>query len=213
MSILSKCSDVFWKIVGNTKVFRYPVWFVYDPDQPKVDGSHMLKLMEVAKPGDILMRGWRHYLNGYFIPGDYSHGGIYLGNNEVLHAVPQGVCRCNVIDFINADRICLLRPKKHVSIAVETALMLESRHLPYDYKMTKGDEALYCFELCAECYRRLANIEKVQPKLLGGLIKRSEPAWLSFSFLNSPDFYTVMEFNPDKGVDFLNLTTETPKTE
>lgn len=206
MKLLSSISDTFWKIVGNTKVFRYPLWFVYDPDQPKVSGKHVFALMEILKPGDILMRGWRHYLNGYFIPGNYSHGGIYIGDNQVLHAVPEGVVRCNLIDFIMADRFCVLRPNcsANAPAAVSNAKDFEARRVPYDFKMTEGQDALYCFELCAESYKRYVDIKKVQPKLLGGLITRKEPAWLSFSFLESPDFHKVAEFNPDKGIDTIS---------
>lgn len=206
MKILSNCSDLFWKIVGNTKVFRYPLWFVYDPDQPKVDGARMFKVMSVLQPGDILMRGWRHYLNGKFIPGDYSHGGLYAGDNTVIHAVPEGVVPCNLLDFINADRICILRPVNPniAPAALALAKDFADRKTPYDFKMTEGQDALYCFELCAECYKFSTDIKKVQPSLFGGLIKRREPAWLSASFLSSNDFFKVFEFNPDKGI------TDTP---
>lgn len=202
MNPLSRLADKFWGIVGNTKVFKFPLWLVYDPDQPKVDGEHILRIMSKVRPGDVIMRGWRHYLNGYFIPGDYSHGGICIGGNKVIHAVPQGVVECNIIDFIMADRILVLRPTHGQEFALERAKDAVANEVPYDFKMTEGDDAFYCFELCAYCYRPLA-ISKRRPELLGGLVKRKEPAWLSASFIESPDFAKVLEFNPDKGIDFM----------
>lgn len=202
MNPLSRIADKFLGIVGNTKVFKYPLWLVYDPDQPKVDGDHILKVMSKVRPGDVIMRGWRHYLNGYFIPGDYSHGGICIGENKVIHAVPQGVVECNIIDFIMADRIIVLRPTHGQELALERAREAVANEVPYDFNMTEGDDAFYCFELCAYCYRPLA-IERKRPELLSGLIKRKEPAWLSASFIESPDFAKVLEYNPDKGIDFM----------
>lgn len=202
MGIFSKCSDVFWKVFGNTKVYKYPFWFVYDPEDPGVDGDHLLRIMKVIKPGDVIMRGWRHYLNGFFIPGEYSHGGVYVGNGEVVHAVAKGVVRCNLLDFAMADRVCIVRPASHSLAGAAQAELFASQKIPYDYQMTEGQEAMYCFELCAECYRNTLHIEKQHPQILNGLISRKEPAWLSASFLNSPDFKKVFEYNPDKKVDF-----------
>lgn len=194
-------SGWFWKVFGNTKVFKFPLWFVYDPEDPGVDGEHLLKLMRSVRPGDIIMRGWRHYLNGFFIPGEYSHGGVCLGEDMVMHAVSAGVVKCNILDFAMADRVCVLRPSRGQEDAVRKAIEFMESKTPYDYKMTEGQEALYCFELCAECYKDSTEIKKVKPILMGGLITRSEPAWLSASFLGSSDFKKVFEYNPDRKVD------------
>lgn len=86
---------------------------IYDPSEYEMDGIHIQKALSILMPGDILLRGYNHYLDGYFIddPHDYSHGAIYAGNNKVIHAVAKGVSEIHVIDFMKCDRICILRPR------------------------------------------------------------------------------------------------------
>jgi uncharacterized protein YycO len=135
-----------------------------------------------------------------FIPGEYTHGGVYVGNKRVVHAVARGVVSGTIIDFAMADRVIVLRPSRGQKKAVAQALAYVEHKVPYDYQMTEGEEALYCFELCAECYKDLA-ISKITPSFLNGLLTRKEPAWLADSFLKSTDFKVVFEYHPDKGID------------
>jgi len=99
---------------GDIKCFRFPCFLVYDPDEYQVSGEKTLEIMEVLKPGDIMLRGFRHYLDGKFIPSKsgWSHGAIYIGNNQIIHAVAEGVSKIDVVDFTRCDRIAILRPKK-----------------------------------------------------------------------------------------------------
>jgi cell wall-associated NlpC family hydrolase len=57
--------------------------------------------MDVIWPGDIVLRGYNHYLDGKFIPDPlkYSHGAIYVGDNTLIHAVAEGVSTVNIVDF------------------------------------------------------------------------------------------------------------------
>ncbi len=52
---------------------------LYDPRSYQVKGSDMRKAMADIQPGDILVRGFDNYVDGNFIPGFFSHVGLYLG--------------------------------------------------------------------------------------------------------------------------------------
>lgn len=69
----------------------------------------------MLEPGDVILRGFDNYLDGYFIddPHGYSHGAIYVGKEKIIHAVVEGVSEINVLDFMRCDRICILRPIKY----------------------------------------------------------------------------------------------------
>ena len=90
------------------------MFIVYDPSEYEMDGIHLKKALDVLKPGDILLRGFNNYLDGYFIadPLSYSHGAIYVGDDTVVHAVAHGVSRIHVVDFMRCDRICIIRPDR-----------------------------------------------------------------------------------------------------
>lgn len=61
----------------TTLLFRGTL--LYDPRSYRVKGGDMRRAMSDLKPGDILVRGYDNYVDGHFIPGFFSHAGLYLG--------------------------------------------------------------------------------------------------------------------------------------
>lgn len=183
----------FLTFFGDIKYFKFPFFFVYDPDDYLIDGPKMRDIMKKVRIGDLILRRYRHYLDGVFIPGKYSHTGIYIGEGKMIHAVAEGVTEIDLLDFIKCDGIIILRPASGQKKAVETAKQCERDGIPYDFDFKEGVKALYCHELGAVCYSNL-RIEKKVPKLLGGLISSSTTRWLAESFLTSPDFRTIVEY-------------------
>lgn len=78
---------------GDVKVFRWPFFVLYDPGSYRVKGEAMREAMKVVRPGDVLVRGYMNYLDGYFIPGYFSHVGLYLGEVTAEHAPTAAVAR------------------------------------------------------------------------------------------------------------------------
>lgn len=90
-----KIKEIFLRFFGDLKLFdSQPRYFVvphllttllfrgtllYDPRSYQVKGADMRKAMADLKPGDILVRGYDNYVDGHFIPGFFSHVGLYLG--------------------------------------------------------------------------------------------------------------------------------------
>ena len=185
---------------GNIKVFKYPFFIVYDPSFFKMDGCHTMKAIQLLEPGDVILRGFDNYLDGYFIddPHGYSHGAIYVGKEKIIHAVVEGVSEINVLDFMKCDRICILRPTKYKQQAISKAKKFLQENVPYDFSFKSGASALYCFELVAECYAKL-NPQKIEFKKIFGLLTRS--TYLADSFRENSSFKTVFEYNPKHKID------------
>lgn len=95
----------------------------------------MLEALRCLEPGDIVLRGFDNYLDGYFIddPNGYSHGGIYIGDDKIVHAVAPHVCEIHVLDFMQCDRICILRPSKYKKAAIAKAKKFVQDKIEYDY--------------------------------------------------------------------------------
>jgi hypothetical protein len=127
--------DKFLTFFGDIKVFPFPMFCIYDPGGYRVRGEDIRNLISRVKPGDILVRGFRNYLDGYFIPGYFSHAGLYLGRVEekdkelvtrpegkklfrpgaqmVVHALAEGVLMEDLIQFCRCDYLAVLRfPEK-----------------------------------------------------------------------------------------------------
>ena len=190
---MRKLKRILLTIFGDIKVFRWPFWIVYDPDMYGMTGSKIRAVLDIIKPGDIVLRGYRHYADGYFIPGKYSHSGIYIGNNMVVHAVAEGVSKIDILDFLMCDICCILRPKQEGigDSAVKKAISYIGT--AYDFDFSKGDTSLYCHELTAISFLPKIRVERFIPKILFGLIKGPHKVFLAQSFIESPAFEIVYE--------------------
>jgi uncharacterized protein YycO len=187
---------------GDVKVFKFPMFFVFDPDDFQITGEKTLEIMDILEPGDIILRGYNRYLDGKFIPDPlkFSHGALYIGNNRIIHAVAEGVSETNTVEFTRCDRIAIFRPKKGQRKAISTAKKFLKDAVPYDFGFSKGVSAIYCFELCGECYDKLDIPRKTVSKFFG-LIKK-ENVFLAESFFESPDMECVFQFNPKFNINF-----------
>jgi len=192
----------FLTFFGDIKVFSYPLWLVYDPDDFQVGGKKVLDIIKTLKPGDIILRGYNKYLDGKFIPSKtkFSHGAVYIGEGKIIHAVAEGVSLTNVIDFTRCDRIAIFRPINGQDEAIKRAKEFLGTKVPYDFGFERGVSALYCFELCGECYKEL-DIPHYTVKKFFGLVKRNN-VYLADSFFNSPDLKCVFNYNPALGIDY-----------
>jgi len=179
-------------IFGKIKVSKYPMWISYSPTTYKVRGEHVRAAIEVLKPGYVVGRGYDGYVDGWFIPGEYSHTGICTKNNEkeqfIIHSMAQGVFQQDLIDFLKCDRFVIFKPRKFCQKAVQIAKSLVGKK--YDFDIKDGNDAYYCHEMTAACFPNL-NIEEVKV----GLGKK---AYTIDSFINSKDFEIVYEYNPNK---------------
>jgi Permuted papain-like amidase enzyme, YaeF/YiiX, C92 family len=120
----------FLTVFGDIKVFSWPMFMVYDPGSYRVKGQHMREVMRVVQPGDILVRRYDQYLDGHFIPGYFSHVGMYVGpvreeelahvppeyrtsfgtgEQTVVHALAEGVLVEDLLNFCRCDGMLVLR--------------------------------------------------------------------------------------------------------
>ncbi len=126
-----KLMNGFLKVFGDIKIFRWPFFLIYDPSGYMVKGEDVREAINVVRPGDILVRGYRKYLDGYFIPGYFSHAGLYLGKvtdadkrylaskdaeahfktgeQMVVHSMAEGVFMEDLINFCRCDYMAILR--------------------------------------------------------------------------------------------------------
>ena len=186
---MGKFKEKFLRIFGDIKLLPFPPFMYYQPgDYYKATGAEARQAMQLLRPGDLLLRGYDSYLDGLFIPGKYSHTGIYTGNGKVTHAVAEGVCQIDTIDFLRCDRFAVIRPKRGQKEAIRR--VLEWIGYPYDYDFSSGNAAFYCHELAAEAYREL-DVHKVTPYLGWIRFCRMKPTYLAESFTTNANFKII----------------------
>ncbi len=189
MKLIGKIWQGFLTILGDVKVFPFPMFVVYDPSSYRVKGYHTREAIKCLRPGDVVVRRYCNYLDGWFIPGKYSHSGIYVGDGTIVHAIAEDVQRIDVIDFLRCDGFCILRQNSaNASLkAVEMAETLVGSH--YDFSFRDDNGAYYCHELVAVCYASL-GIQKKDARILGIKVK---PRYLASSFIEDPHFVKILE--------------------
>jgi len=142
-------NTIFYKIWKRFLTFFGDIYFATEP--PKVKAVHLRKLLEVLKPGQILARKYTYYLDSYFIKGEYSHSGIYIGEGKMIHAIAEGVGEIDVLDFTkDADGFIVLQPPYKTEIDLYNSLNYAKQQIgkPYDFIFNDQDQSsFYCHEL------------------------------------------------------------------
>ncbi len=190
-SFLYAIKSFILTIFGDIKVFKWPLFVVYQPTSFKVKGDDTLKIMNLIQIGDVVMRSYVNYLDGYFIPKGTSgctHSGIYIGNNTVVHSIAEGSSFINIIDFCRADKVVVLRPNSGQLWAIAHARKCADKNVPYDFNFKRGSGKYYCHEFTASCYPHL-GIRRVSRKVLGFI--NSPTAYLADSFYSNHAFLNV----------------------
>jgi cell wall-associated NlpC family hydrolase len=190
MKLIKRLKNAFLTVFGDMKFFLIPPVIVYTPGTFRVKGSDTRIIMENLEPGDLILRRYEGYLDGWFIPGKYSHTGIYIGNGKVVHAVAEGVTECDVIDFLRCDGCLVMRPNSCQEIAIGRCKRFLG--IPYDFDFISSNKALYCYEVAAEAYKEL-EIQKRIPTLMFGII-RGRKTYLASSFMCNRNFKAIYEF-------------------
>ena len=193
----------FLYVFGRIKVYKWPMFVVYDPKGYDVKAAGIRKAINLARKGDIFVRRYRNYLDGYFIPGRFSHSGIYIGVGTIIHAMSDGVQKIDILDFLRCDGFAILRPvERETSITdlTDKAVTIANGYLGngYDFDFTieppskKQSENVYCHELVRKCYPDL-DIPMIKPSLWNGMFRSNRETYLAQSFFDSPDIELVYD--------------------
>lgn len=123
--------ELLQRLLGHIRISKQPLFLDYKPHSFALKARHTRDVMKVVQPGDILVRSYNHYLDGYFIPGTFTHVGFYLGPvNEanlkqlakidnplqytrgpqmVIHALGNKVVLEDLLDFCRCDGLAVMR--------------------------------------------------------------------------------------------------------
>jgi len=150
----------------NIKSFIYRIakrtltWFgdiMLATSPPKTKAEHIIKMQQLIEPGDVICRTYTYYLDSYFIPGEYTHSGLVVDKDTMIHSVAEGVTKIHPIDFIkDTDGFVVLRPKYLDLTALQKALVKAQFHInnetQYDFLFSDPDK-FYCHEFVCDCLR------------------------------------------------------------
>jgi len=149
---------------GNIRLYYGGIVFFGDSHY-KLKGPSLRKILDLLQPGDIVLRRHDHYVSSMFIKGNFSHAGLYVGNNKVIHVIGSGILKEDILTFMRADAFAIVRFTNNEIIpkAVEKAYIQLGKNIEYDYDFDKNSpEQFYCSEFTDYCfdYKLRDNISK-----------------------------------------------------
>ena len=206
LGLLHNIKVAFLYILGRIKIYRWPMFIVYDPKGYDVKAIGIRTAMSLVEKGDIIVRRYNNFLDGYFIPGRFTHSGVYVGDGIIIHAMSDGVQKIDILDFLRCDGFAILRAKKNVgrdmreirAKAIDIAHSYLGNEYDYDFEIEerrkegKPTEKVYCHELTRKCFPDL-DIPLVKPSLWHGMIRMRNEKVLAQSFFDSPDIEVVYD--------------------
>lgn len=142
-------STVFYRIWKRILTWIGDIMLATKP--PEVKAKHLRQLQRVIRKGDIICRKYHYYFDSLFIAGEFSHSGLCISDEEMIHAIAEGVGKIDVLDFTkDTDGFIVLRPhyanEEELNKAVAYALSKEG--MPYDFIFDKKEvNHFYCHEL------------------------------------------------------------------
>ena len=84
-------------ILGRLKYFKLPPVIVFDPSTYRVKGADVREVLNLIRPGDILLRAYDGYLDSWFIrhswvkgdrrlarPAFFTHAALYVGRLDAV---------------------------------------------------------------------------------------------------------------------------------
>lgn len=154
---MGKKMNIYSKILNWASNIRI-YWgglILFGDSHYEVKGKHTRKIIELLQPGDVLLRRYNHYLGSVIIPGYWSHTAIYIGDNNVIHMVGEGITLEDILTFTRCDDIAILRTDNVdlINQAISKANKYLEANLVYDFKFDfKDDSAMSCTEFLNACY-------------------------------------------------------------
>ena len=123
----------------------------YDPHAAKLGPDAAKKMLEVLKPGDVILRRTDSTTSNWFIPGYWGHAALYAGDGKIVDAVTHDVREVGLEKFCTeGDAVIVVRPKGLEPRQVAEAIAYARQQIgkPYDFDLDFEDESRFsCTEL------------------------------------------------------------------
>ena len=122
------------------------------------------RLREIIQPGDVFVTRKEHAATNYFLPGYWPHAAFYIGGNDVIEALKDGVKHRDLGSPFSNDAVALIRPKLDeagVSEAIQRAKSHLGKPYDFDFDFTRGGR-MVCTEVV---YRSLEGLGGIEFKL------------------------------------------------
>lgn len=118
------------------------------------------RLLEILRAGDVLVTRKDSALTNYFLPGYWPHAAMYIGDQQVIESLKDGVRQRSMDSPFGNDAVAVIRPKLDpttIASAIERAWTHVGKPYDFDFDFTRGDRVV-CTEVVYRSYDGLGGI-------------------------------------------------------
>lgn len=146
----------------------FPYFTIYGYDVHKMTLRAAREVCSLTQPGDIGLHRDQGFLSNLAIPGGFKHAWIFVGNNDCIEAVAEGVLKRDALVPLYSDYVIILRPRG-VSPTERKRALRRAENLvgcEYDanfrFDFEKEEEAyVNCQNLCAGAFHAAFSCTEV----------------------------------------------------
>lgn len=118
------------------------------------------QLLGMLQPGDVFVTRKECALTNYFLPGYWPHAALYIGDQQVIESLKDGVRERPLLSPFGNDAVAVIRPQLDTDTILQ-AITRARTHLgkPYDFDFdfTRADR-MVCTEVVYRSYEGLGSI-------------------------------------------------------
>lgn len=136
------------RVICDIRLYKVGIIFTGESSY-KIKGPHVRQILNVLKPGDVLLRRYDHYVGTMLTPGYWGHAAQCTDEDKVIHMLGDGIEEEDILTFLRADHIAVLRCKDELLIpdAIKRAKDLFDDDVDYDYAFESDNTTFYCSEM------------------------------------------------------------------
>ncbi len=153
-SLFRRLKENLIDFFGNIRIYKGGI-VLFGESKYKLKGPDWREIIDALQPGDLVLNAHDHYISSLFIKGDFGHVGLYVGDNQIIHVMTDGIIKQDILTFLRADNIAVVRPiaQDKVDLAIKRAYEQLEKDIEYDYDFDKQDiTQFYCSEFTDFCY-------------------------------------------------------------
>jgi uncharacterized protein YycO len=118
-------------------------------------------LNPLIRPGDVFVTRKECAVTNYFLPGFWPHAAMYVGNDQVVESLKDGVRVRNMDSPLGNDCLAVIRPtltEPEIGMAIDRAHQHVGKPYDFDFDFTRSDR-MVCTEVVYRSYQGIGGIE------------------------------------------------------
>ena len=159
--------EFIYNIYKQGMTYFGDIMVAFEP--PACKAKQLREMVPFLQRGNVIFRYYDYYLDGIFIPGQFTHSGVIISPNEVIHSVAEGVVTIDPLDFVkDTDGFKIAKPLYSSNEAMEKAIEWAYLHVEHktEYDFTFKDPGkFYCHEFTVN-FLKTAGIKYFTPTVI-----------------------------------------------